>query len=76
MELLRFVLLGIGTGGVYAMVGQGLVLVYRGSGLLNFSQGAIAMVGAYAFYEATSEHHLPLGVGLRSGSPSVRCSAR
>jgi ABC-type branched-subunit amino acid transport system ATPase component/branched-subunit amino acid ABC-type transport system permease component len=64
MEILRFVLLGVGTGGVYAMVAQGLVLVYRGSGLLNFSQGAIAMVGAFAYYELTSEHALPLWFGV------------
>jgi ABC-type branched-subunit amino acid transport system ATPase component/branched-subunit amino acid ABC-type transport system permease component len=67
MEILRFVLLGIGTGGVYAMLAQGLVLVYRGSGLLNFAQGAIAMVGAYTYYECTSRHHLPLVVGLVVG---------
>jgi ABC-type branched-subunit amino acid transport system ATPase component/ABC-type branched-subunit amino acid transport system permease subunit len=64
MEILRFMLLGIGTGSVYAMLAQGLVLVYRGSGLLNFSQGAIAMVGAFAYYEATSEHNLPLWLGV------------
>lgn len=63
MEILRFMLLGIGTGGVYAMLAQGLTLVYRGSGLLNFSQGALAMVGAFAFYECTSEHSLPLWLG-------------
>jgi sulfate-transporting ATPase len=64
MEILRFMLLGVGTGGVYAMLAQGLVLVYRGSGLLNFSQGAIAMVGAFAYYECTSEHDLPLALGV------------
>ena len=64
MEILRFMLLGIGTGGVYAMLAQGLVLVYRGSGLLNFSQGAIAMVGAFAYYECTSLDHLPLALGV------------
>jgi ABC-type branched-subunit amino acid transport system ATPase component/ABC-type branched-subunit amino acid transport system permease subunit len=67
MEIIRFVLLGIGTGAVYAMLAQGLVLVYRGSGLLNFSQGAIAMVGAFAYYECTSVHNLPLWVGLVVG---------
>jgi sulfate-transporting ATPase len=64
MEILRFMLLGIGTGGVYAMLAQGLVLVYRGSGLLNFSQGAIAMVGAFAYYECTSLDGLPLWAGV------------
>ena len=63
MEILRFMLLGVGTGGVYAMLSQGLVLVYRGSGLLNFSQGAIMMAGAFAFYECTGEHNLPLALG-------------
>jgi branched-subunit amino acid ABC-type transport system permease component len=31
-------------------MGLGLVLVYRGSGVLNFAQGAMGMVGAFAFY--------------------------
>jgi len=63
MEILRFMILGVGTGGVYAMLAQGLVLVYRGSGLLNFSQGAIMMAGAYAFYVCTTEYHMPLVLG-------------
>ena len=63
MEILRFMLLGVATGGVYAMLAQGLVLVYRGSGLLNFSQGAIMMAGAFAFYECTSVLNLPLALG-------------
>jgi ABC-type branched-subunit amino acid transport system ATPase component/branched-subunit amino acid ABC-type transport system permease component len=64
MEIFRFMLLGVGTGGVYAMLAQGLVLVYRGSGLLNFSQGAITMAGAFVFYECTSEQNLPLALGV------------
>jgi ABC-type branched-subunit amino acid transport system ATPase component/branched-subunit amino acid ABC-type transport system permease component len=63
MEILRFMLLGLGTGGVFAMLAQGLVLVYRGSGLLNFSQGAIMMAGAYAFYVCTSKLNMPLVAG-------------
>ena len=31
-------------------MGLGLVLVYRGSGVLNFAQGAMGMIGAFAFY--------------------------
>ena len=51
MEPLRFALLGLGAGAVYMLSGQGLVLVYRGSGIINFAQGAIGMTGAYVFYE-------------------------
>ncbi len=53
MEAIQFALLGLATGAVYALVALGLVLIYRGSGLLNFAQGAMAMFGAYAYYELT-----------------------
>src|ERR1700753_1081798 len=59
MEFVRFAILGLATGGIYAMISLGLVLVYRGSGLLNFAQGAMAMLGAYAYYELTVKHGLP-----------------
>jgi sulfate-transporting ATPase len=48
--VIRFALLGIGAGAVYALAAQGMVLVYRGSGVLNFAHGAIGMVGAFCFY--------------------------
>lgn len=48
-EFLRFALLGLGLGGIYALAAQGLVLVYRGSGVLNFAHGAIAAVAAYVY---------------------------
>jgi ABC-type branched-subunit amino acid transport system ATPase component/ABC-type branched-subunit amino acid transport system permease subunit len=64
MEIVLFMLLGIGTGGVYAMLAQGITLIYRGSGLLNFAQGALAMVGAFAYYECTTEDGLSPWVGL------------
>jgi len=47
---LTFVLIGIGTGSLYAMVAQGLVLIFRGSGIVNFAQGAFVLFGAYAYY--------------------------
>jgi sulfate-transporting ATPase len=50
MGAIRFALLGVGAGAVYALAAQGMVLVYRGSGVLNFAHGAIGMVGAFCFY--------------------------
>ena len=38
---LRFVLLGAATGSLSALVALGIVLVYRTSGVLNFSAGAL-----------------------------------
>jgi sulfate-transporting ATPase len=53
-DFVRFAILGVGAGAVYALVAQGLVLVYRGSGIVNFAQGTFAMAGAYVFYELSS----------------------
>ncbi|MCW2967307.1 MAG: transporter related protein, partial [Solirubrobacteraceae bacterium] len=64
MEIIRFALLGLASGAIYAVLAQGLVLVYRGSGLLNFAQGAMAMVGAYVYYELSVRVDLPRSVGL------------
>ncbi len=33
------------------MAAQGIVLVYRGSGILNFASGAMGMIGAQLFYQ-------------------------
>ena len=61
-EFLQFVLLGLGTGAIYALVSLGLVLVYRGSGVVNFSHGAIALSGAAFYYEA--EQHVPVVLAI------------
>src|SRR6202011_96552 len=53
---LQFAALGFGAGAAYALLAQGVVLIYRGSGILNFAQGAIAMIGAYVFWDARDNH--------------------
>src|ERR1700735_4148021 len=64
MQVLLFAILGLGTGAVYAMLAQGLVLIYRGSGILNFAQGAMAMVGGYIYLQVSVREGAPLWVGL------------
>lgn len=44
-------MLGIGSGAVYSALALGLVLTYRGSGLINFAHGATAMYLAFAYVE-------------------------
>lgn len=38
---------GIGLGALYALVAMGFALIYKVTGVLNFAQGQIALVGAY-----------------------------
>jgi ABC-type branched-subunit amino acid transport system ATPase component/branched-subunit amino acid ABC-type transport system permease component len=53
---LQYVVLGLGAGGCYALLAQGLVLVYQGSGVLNFAQGAIGMLGGFVFWWLQGEN--------------------
>jgi sulfate-transporting ATPase len=51
-SFVQFLIIGLGAGATYALFAQGAVLIYRGSGLVNFAQGAIGSFAAYvAFIE-------------------------
>jgi ABC-type branched-subunit amino acid transport system ATPase component/branched-subunit amino acid ABC-type transport system permease component len=64
MDMVQFALLGLGVGTAYVLIGQGIVLIYRGSGVLNFAQGALAMVTAEIFYALPRGHGMPTPVAL------------
>lgn len=46
-DFLQILLVGINDGAAYAMLGLGLVVIYRSSGVLNFAQGEQAMVSTF-----------------------------
>ncbi|MBW3537555.1 MAG: branched-chain amino acid ABC transporter permease, partial [Actinobacteria bacterium] len=46
-SFIQFLIIGLGVGATYALFAQGAVLIYRGSGLVNFGQGAIGTFAAY-----------------------------
>jgi branched-chain amino acid transport system permease protein len=49
-QIILFALLGLGTGALIAGIGLGVVLTYRGSGVINLATGAVAMIAGYLFY--------------------------
>ena len=49
-HILLFALLGLGPGALIASIGLGVVLSYRGSGVINLSMGAMAMLAGYLFW--------------------------
>ncbi|MCX4671388.1 ATP-binding cassette domain-containing protein [Streptomyces sp. NBC_01381] len=53
-DLLGFILSGLVSGALYALLATGLVLSYSASGLFNFAHGATAYICALAFYELHS----------------------
>jgi branched-chain amino acid transport system permease protein len=49
-EFLEYSLLGLLSGGVTALVALSFVLIYKGTGVVNFAVGEVMMLGAYLYY--------------------------
>ena len=61
---LQLVASGVLTGGVYALLGLAIVLVYKSTRVFNISQGGLVMVGAYANYFFIASLKFPLWLGI------------
>lgn len=64
MDGVNFALIGLGTGSVNVLLALGLVLIYRGSGVINFAHGGFALAGAFIAMDLRTERDLPFGVAL------------
>jgi branched-chain amino acid transport system permease protein len=49
-QVLLYALLGLGSGALIAGIALGVVLTYRGSGIINLATGGFAMLAGYAFW--------------------------
>jgi branched-chain amino acid transport system permease protein len=61
--LLEVLIGGVLSGVMYSLVALGFVVVYKTSGILNFSQGALLLFAALTFV-SLSEHGLPFWASL------------
>jgi len=61
-QVILFALLGLGTGALIAGIGLGVVLTYRGSGVINVATGAVAMAAGYAFYSLRTVVDTPVAL--------------
>jgi branched-chain amino acid transport system permease protein len=52
-ELSQFLVSGLALGGVYALSGVGLVVLYRATGVLYLAFGAVGAMGAFLAWETT-----------------------
>src|ERR1700722_14970275 len=77
VEFLQFTLSGIVFGMIYAAIALSLVLIWRGTRLLNFAQGGMAMLTTYVAIEVIYKTHsywagfvIALAAGLILGAAS------
>jgi ABC-type branched-subunit amino acid transport system ATPase component/ABC-type branched-subunit amino acid transport system permease subunit len=64
LDFLHYLVLGLGPGALYALLAVGVVLIYRGSGVVNFGLGGFALVGAAVYMEL-------LGTGVGKAGAAV-----
>jgi branched-chain amino acid transport system permease protein len=55
---------GAALGAVYALVGLGFVVIYRATGVINFAQAGMVVLGAFLVYNATSTWDLPFWLAV------------
>jgi branched-chain amino acid transport system permease protein len=67
---LQFAVLGLAAGAVYVALADGLIAVYRATGVLNFAQGAMCAWGGFVYASLVESGQFVLPVGkLSLGGP-------
>lgn len=64
--MLQDIFTGVTLGLLYGAVGVGFVIIHRISGMVNFAQGELAVVGGFA--AVVSQRHLPTVFSLPAGA--------
>ena len=67
-----FLVTGLSLGGVYALSGVGMVVLYRATGVLNLAFGAVGAMGALIAWQLTISRAGTIGSRTRSASRSRR----
>ena len=71
MQILQSILLGIPSGALYGLMGLGIALIFRSTGVMNFSQGNGGMVGAFtafSVYLFSGNYLLAVAAGILTGA--------
>lgn len=55
---------GLFLGAIFALLGVGVVLIYKSSGVLNFAHGSMAMFSTYIYFQVDKTLGLPVVVSV------------
>jgi branched-chain amino acid transport system permease protein len=62
-QILQFIISGISTGSIYALVGLGFMIIYSVTRVVNFAQGEFVMLGGM-FTASFCSYGFSLGVSV------------
>ncbi|HEX9079758.1 MAG TPA: branched-chain amino acid ABC transporter permease [Desulfuromonadaceae bacterium] len=63
-QLLQYVLSGLATGAIYALIGIGFSIIYNATGIINFAQGEFVMLGGMVTLTFLELLKLPLWAAI------------
>jgi len=63
-NFIQFFTSGLLVGGLYALIALGVVIILKATGIFNFAQGMIMMVGGYVCWTVMSGLGLPIWVSI------------
>jgi branched-chain amino acid transport system permease protein len=66
-DFITFSFIGLAVGCVYALIALGFAIIYKASGVINFAQGELLLVGAYVAATGMASWHLSFPVALLLG---------
>lgn len=61
---IQLIFAGIAVGCIYALIGLGFSIIFKASGVINFAQGELLLVGAYIISAGVLEWHLGFFLAL------------
>ena len=66
-QVFQYAVLGVGSGALLGLLAIGLVVVHRGSGVVNFAHGAVAMFGTFVFWDLNTNDSVPYWAAVACG---------
>ncbi len=63
-DLLQLLVAGVALGTVYALICLGFVVIYRATGVINFAQGGLLVLGAFLTHQFAVRNGLPFVVAV------------
>jgi len=64
MIFLQYLIVGILTGGIYGLIGVGIVIIYKATEVFNFAVGTLMTLGALICVSLITQLHLPFWLAV------------
>jgi branched-chain amino acid transport system permease protein len=63
-QIAQYLVSGLSTGAIYALIGIGFAIIYNSTEIINFAQGELVMLGGMFAFFFSDSLHLPLPVAV------------